>query len=64
LARDLPGEVRVTLEGEEELRIPTTDPAATLIDLLHSTERPISSVDVRNPSLDDLYRSLAVHDAP
>jgi ABC-2 type transport system ATP-binding protein len=64
LARDLPGEVRVTLEGEEELTISTSDPAATLIDLLHRTKRPISSVDVRNPSLDDLYRSLAVHDAP
>ncbi|MGC5015650.1 ABC transporter ATP-binding protein [Streptosporangium sp. DT93] len=64
LARDLPGEVRVTLEGEEEIKISTPDPAATLIDLLHSTKRPISSVDVRNPSLDDLYRSLAVHDAP
>ncbi|MEU4830780.1 ABC transporter ATP-binding protein [Streptosporangium sp. NPDC023615] len=64
LARDLPGEVRVTLEGEEEIKISTPDPAATLIDLLHTTKRPISSVDVRNPSLDDLYRSLAVHDAP
>jgi ABC-2 type transport system ATP-binding protein len=64
LAKDLPGEVRVTLEGEEELRISTSDPAATLIDLLHHAKRPISSVDVRNPSLDDLYRSLAVHDAP
>ncbi|MEU4576520.1 ABC transporter ATP-binding protein [Nonomuraea sp. ATR24] len=64
LARDLPGEVRVTLEDEEEIRISTSDPAATLIDLLHRTDRPISSVDVRNASLDDLYRSLAVHDAP
>ncbi|WP_231619159.1 ABC transporter ATP-binding protein [Nonomuraea sp. SBT364] len=64
LAKDLPGEVRVTLEDEEEIRISTSDPAATLIDLLHRTDRRISSVDVRNASLDDLYRSLAVHDAP
>jgi len=64
LAKDLPGEVRVTLENEKEIRISTSDPSATLIDLLQRTDRPISAVDVRNASLDDLYRSLAVHDAP
>ncbi|MFD2350006.1 ATP-binding cassette domain-containing protein [Nonomuraea ferruginea] len=63
LAKDLPGEVRVTLEDEEEISVSTTEPTATLIELLGRLDRPISSVDVRHPSLGDLYRSLAVHDA-
>ncbi len=63
LLQDLPGEVRVTLEEQEEIAISTSDPAATLIDLLRRADRPVTAVDVRNPSLDDLYRSLAVHDA-
>lgn len=62
LLQDLPGEVRVTLEEQEEIAISTSDPAATLIDLLRRVDRPVTAVDVRNPSLDDLYRSLAVHD--
>lgn len=62
LLQGLPGEVRVTLEEQEEIAISTSDPAATLIDLLRRVDRPVTSVDVRNPSLDDLYRSLAVHD--
>ncbi|MCK2216205.1 ABC transporter ATP-binding protein [Actinomadura sp. ATCC 31491] len=64
LLRDLPGEVRVTLDGQEEIAVSTREPAATLIDLLGRADRPVTGVDVRNPSLDDLYRSLAVHDAP
>ena len=48
------------LDDEEEVRVSTTEPTATLIDLLSRTDRTVSSVDVRNPSLDDLYRSLAV----
>lgn len=60
LLRDLPGEVRVTLDGEEEIAVSTCDPATALIDLLHRVNRPVTAVDVRNPSLDDLYRSLAV----
>lgn len=64
LLRDLPGEVRVTLSNEEEVSVSTSEPTVTLIDLLRRIDRPISAVDVRNPSLDDLYRSLAVHDAP
>jgi ABC-2 type transport system ATP-binding protein len=66
LAKDLPGEVRVTLEDEEEISVSTTTPTATLIELLgrlDQQDRAVSSVDVRHPSLDDLYRSLAVHDA-
>ncbi|MFB4274491.1 MULTISPECIES: ABC transporter ATP-binding protein [unclassified Nonomuraea] len=63
LLRDLPGEVRVTLDNEEQISVSASDPAAALIDLLHRVNRPVTSVDVRNPSLDDLYRSLAVTDA-
>ncbi|MBC6447350.1 ABC transporter ATP-binding protein [Actinokineospora xionganensis] len=63
LVDGLPGEVRLTLDDEEEIRVSTTEPTATLIELLSRTERPVSSVDVRNPSLDDLYRSLAVSHA-
>jgi ABC-2 type transport system ATP-binding protein len=57
----LPGEVRVTFE-DEEIRTTTTDPAATLIELLNRAQRPVTGVELRNPSLDDLYRSLAVSD--
>lgn len=63
LVEGLPGEVRLVLEDDEEIRLSTTQPTATLIDLLSKTERPVSSVDVRKPSLDDLYRSLAVSNA-
>lgn len=63
LLKDLPGEVRVTLDDQEEIVLSTSDPAATLIDLLRRVDRQVTAVDVRNPSLDDLYRSLAVHHA-
>jgi ABC-2 type transport system ATP-binding protein len=63
LVEGLPGEVRVSFD-DEEIKVSTTQPTATLIDLLGRADRPISSVDVRNPSLDDLYRSLAVNDGP
>lgn len=58
----LPGEVQIGFD-DEEVRISTTDPAATLVKLLNTTNRPVRSVQVRNPDLDDLYRSLAVPDA-
>jgi ABC-2 type transport system ATP-binding protein len=50
----------VCFEDAKEVKISTTEPSATLIDLLRSDDRPISSVEVHNASLDDLYRSLAV----
>jgi ABC-2 type transport system ATP-binding protein len=60
----LPGEVRLAFDDEEgDIQVSTTEPTATLIDLLGRTNRPVSSVEVRNASLDDLYRSLAVSDA-
>ncbi|HEU5271036.1 MAG TPA: hypothetical protein VFU36_14015, partial [Jatrophihabitans sp.] len=63
LAADLPGEVRLVFDDEQDLRVSTTDPTATLIDLLNKTDRNVSSVELHNPSLDDLYRSLAVSNA-
>jgi ABC-2 type transport system ATP-binding protein len=62
LVQGLPGEVRIIFEGEDEedLRVSTTEPTVTLIELLSSTDRPISAVELRNASLDDVYRSLAV----
>ncbi|MGX7825916.1 ABC transporter ATP-binding protein [Actinokineospora sp. 24-640] len=60
LVDGLPGEIGLTLDGEDEVRVSTTNPTATLIDLLSRTDRQVSAVEVRNPTLDDLYRSLAV----
>jgi ABC-2 type transport system ATP-binding protein len=59
----LPGEVQLRFENEEEVTVSTTQPAATLVELLSRERRTVSTVDVRNPSLDDLYRSLAVSHA-
>lgn len=59
LTRHLPGELRVTFAdpAEPELRLPTTDPGSDLVALLATGRMPVS-VDVRRPSLDDLYRAL------
>jgi ABC-2 type transport system ATP-binding protein len=64
LIAGLPGEVCLNFgENEQEIRVSTQHPTATLIDLLGRTDRAVNSVEVRNASLDDLYRSLAVDDA-
>ncbi|WP_033438937.1 ABC transporter ATP-binding protein [Saccharothrix sp. NRRL B-16314] len=62
LLASLPGEVSVTVDGRE-IRASTTDPGGTLIDLLQRNDRGVTAVELRKPSLDDLYRSLAVTDA-
>ncbi|WP_223187641.1 ABC transporter ATP-binding protein [Streptomyces sp. CBMA29] len=62
LLEGLPGEVRVVLADGSELHESTTDPTAALVRLLHEARQPVTSVDVRKPDLDDLYRSLAVLD--
>jgi ABC-type multidrug transport system ATPase subunit len=63
LTRHLPGELRVTFAdpSQPELRLPTSDPGADLAALLAAGRTPVS-VDVRRPSLDDLYRSLEAGD--
>lgn len=70
LLNGLVGEVRVVPDGrvpdrlrdlgplvDGELRLPTSDPARTLAEVLSSGVVPIA-VDVRKPSLDDLYHAL------
>jgi ABC-2 type transport system ATP-binding protein len=61
LLAGLPGEVRVTLD-HEQLHVSTTDTTGTLVRLLRSAGGPVHAVEIRNPTLDDLYRSLAVSD--
>ncbi|MEV4573877.1 ABC transporter ATP-binding protein [Nonomuraea jabiensis] len=58
LLKDLPGEVRVTLD-DEEIAVATTDPTATLAALLRDLDRPVRGIDIRRPSLDDLYKGLS-----
>ncbi|MFF4620892.1 ABC transporter ATP-binding protein [Nonomuraea jabiensis] len=58
LLKGLPGEVRVTLD-DDEIAVATTDPTATLAALLRDLDRPVRGVDIRRPSLDDLYKALA-----
>jgi ABC-2 type transport system ATP-binding protein len=72
LLTGLAGEVRIQLAGDisdrlqqlgqvvdGELRIASTDPAKTLAEILADGHVPVA-VDVRKPSLDDLYRVLEV----
>ncbi|GAA3437689.1 ABC transporter ATP-binding protein [Kutzneria kofuensis] len=57
----LPGEVRVRTTDQEYHRS-TTDPTASLLDVLAEARGTVESVELRHPDLDDLYRSLAVSD--
>ena len=58
LLSGLPGAVRIT-HDDEEIEIATTDPAGTLVKLLQETTKPVRGVDLRRPSLDDLYQAGA-----
>jgi ABC-2 type transport system ATP-binding protein len=62
LLAGLPGEVVLKYADAPDERFSTDDPTATLVKLLDGTDRPITGAEVRNASLDDLYRSLAVDD--
>jgi ABC-2 type transport system ATP-binding protein len=55
----LPSEIRLLVDGTEEIRMHTTDAAQILTRLLTKATGPIREVEIRKPSLDDLYRSLA-----
>jgi ABC-2 type transport system ATP-binding protein len=62
LLGELPGVVSVTAGGNE-VRVSTTDSTSTLLALLKDIERPVEDVELRKPTLDDLYHALAVtHD--
>jgi ABC-2 type transport system ATP-binding protein len=76
LLADLPGEVSVTFDGPvppdlrdqgqvigDELRVPASDPPATLARLLAAGAAP-ATVDIHRPGLDDLYSSLATEETP
>lgn len=54
----LPSEVRVRAGAAPVISVRTTSPAAVLAGLLGSITGPVHEVDVRRPSLDDLYASL------
>ena len=58
LLSGLPGQVTVDL-GDEVLRVPAIDTAATLARLLATISKPLHGVSVTEPSLDDLYQSVA-----
>ena len=57
----LPGEVLVGA-ADGDLKVTTTDVTATLLELLGTVRGPIETIELRTPTLDDLYRSLAVSD--
>ncbi|MGF1660860.1 MAG: ABC transporter ATP-binding protein [Kineosporiaceae bacterium] len=62
LTADLPGHVRLTFHDGEVATIPTLDTTRTLLEEIARSQRGISAVEVAPPSLDELYRSLAVDD--
>lgn len=62
LVDGLPGEVRLVFDDDQDIRVSTVDPTATLIDLLKRADRPVTAVEVHHASLDDLFHSLAVDD--
>lgn len=57
LLADLPTDVQVVLANGEERLIRSTDPSGALAELL-AQRLPVRGVDVRQPSLDDLYHAL------
>jgi ABC-2 type transport system ATP-binding protein len=58
LLAGLPGSVAATYPDGHERTISTSDPGAALAKLLTADEGLPERVDLRSPSLDDLYRSL------
>jgi ABC-2 type transport system ATP-binding protein len=57
LLAGVPGELRVVLTSGESRVVRTPDPSRALADLLAQGHR-LTSVDIRRPSLDDLYHEL------
>jgi ABC-2 type transport system ATP-binding protein len=60
LLSGLPGQITLDL-GDEVLRVPAVDTAATLAQLLTTITKPLRGVSVTEPSLDDLYQAVASH---
>ncbi len=59
LLAGLPGELRVTLTDGTSRTVRTPEPSAALADLL-AGGASVATVDIHQPSLDDLYHALAV----
>jgi ABC-2 type transport system ATP-binding protein len=59
LLKDLPGTLAATFADGRRLAIPTHDPGAALAGLLKSAGELPEHIDIRSPSLDDLYAALA-----
>jgi ABC-2 type transport system ATP-binding protein len=57
LLAGLPGELRLTFADGSNRAVRTTDPSRALADLL-SAGQQVRTVDIRRPSLDDLYHAL------
>lgn len=63
LLAGLPGELRATLSDGTRQTVRTTDPSRSLGELI-SGGSVLRDIDIRRPSLDDLYHSLAGGRAP
>ncbi|MFI1988904.1 ABC transporter ATP-binding protein [Actinoplanes sp. NPDC020271] len=59
LLGDLPSELRMRAGTAPTICVRTTDPATALVGLLGSATGPVHEIDIRRPTLDDLYRSLS-----
>jgi ABC-2 type transport system ATP-binding protein len=57
LLAGLPGELRLTFADGSHRAVRTTDPSRALADLLRAGQQ-VRTVDIRRPSLDDLYHAL------
>lgn len=54
----LPGEILLSTD-EGEIRVPAADPGAELAGVLATTSAHVRDVELRRPTLDDLYRAVA-----
>jgi ABC-2 type transport system ATP-binding protein len=57
LLATLPGELSVTFRDGQRMTVRTNDPARSLRELL-ADDRALRDVDIRRPSLDDLYHAM------
>lgn len=57
LLAGLSGEVKITVD-DDVFEVPTSDPARTLAELLPRLHGRLRAVDLRQPTLDDLYREV------
>lgn len=62
LVHGLPGEVVLTYDDGAVERESTLDPTGTLVRRLGSADRVVTNIEVRNPTLDDLYRARATRE--